>query len=69
MPPGFEPVRPKSFFKKVGEVTDTTASIKLIMVDRDGVEPPESKTADLQSAPLPLTVYLSIGHVLFTEEW
>ena len=25
---------------------------------RDGVEPPESLTADLQSAPLPLTVYL-----------
>ena len=28
------------------------------LVGRDGVEPPESVTADLQSAPLPLTVYL-----------
>ena len=27
---------------------------------RDGVEPPESLTADLQSAPLPSTVYLPI---------
>ena len=29
-------------------------------MDRDGVEPPETKSLDLQSSPLPLTVYLSI---------
>lgn len=33
------------------------------LVGRDGVEPPESKTADLQSAPLPLTVYLPTYHI------
>ena len=32
----------------------------LLLVGRDGVEPPESLTTDLQSAPLPLTVYLPI---------
>ena len=30
------------------------------MVGRDGVEPPEPEATDLQSAPLPLTVYLPI---------
>ena len=32
----------------------------LLLVGRDGVEPPESLTTRLQRAPLPLTVYLPI---------
>ena len=36
----------------------SSTELNFHMVGRDGVEPPESKTADLQSAPLPLTVYL-----------
>ena len=35
---------------------------------RDGVEPPEPKAADLQSAPLPLTVYLPILATLIRLE-
>ena len=45
------------------EVPQVLATKPMAMVGRDGVEPPESKTTDLQSAPLPLTVYLPTYHI------
>ena len=40
----------------------TTLLCRHKMVGRGGIEPPESLTADLQSAPLPYTVYRPIKH-------
>lgn len=36
-----------------------------IVVGRDGVEPPETKSMHLQCTPLPLTVYLPICDLYF----
>ena len=36
-----------------------------VVVGRDGVEPPETKSMHLQCTPLPLTVYLSICDLYF----